>query len=276
MRHAASSLAFGGIARFNLPVSGIAVTLRHPTGLDDLLLMECSGDENTAALLLAHRLARTGDGGEIAWEEHAATDLDTLLLRLRQVLVGDRIVSDLHCPGEGCGSRVNISFSIEAWLAHHQPKSPAPRIGSVLACADEPGWFHLELAGTVRFRPPTIADQIHAARQHDPEAALARTCIRPERIAAPLRRRVAAALQAIAPALAGELQGQCPDCGAMVAALIDPRRFCPRELRDRARFIYEDVDLLACRYHWAEQSILSMPNARRANYVELALASGSA
>ena len=268
---------FGAIARFDLPVSGMTVTLRHPTGLDDLLLIESGADDNTAALMLAQQLVRREDGGVIAWADQTATDLDALLLRLRQVFVGDRIAGDLHCRAEGCGSRVTIAFSIEAWLAHHRPKSPEPRDRGwrVLACTDEPGWFRFQSdapEGLLRFRPPTIADQIHATRQRDPEAALARRCIRD----AGSRRRVEAALQAIAPAMAGQLQGQCPDCGAMVAAHFDPRRFCLRELRDRARFIYEDIDVLARRYHWAEHCILTMPNARRTNYVEHALESGRA
>lgn len=270
----------GSIARFTLPVSGIGVSLRPPTGLEDLLLIECR-DDDAAALALAERLALAEDGSAIGWAGLAATDLDALVLRLRQALLGDRIRSDLHCRGEGCGSRVDISFGIEAYLAHHRPKHPAVqgRTWRVLACTDEPGWFRLAPRGSepaARFRLPTVADQMEGARQSDPETALAQRCIRADRIAAPLRRRVEAAMQAMAPPLSAELQGRCPDCGAVVAARFDPRRYCLRELRDRARFVFEDVDVLARRYHWPEHSILAMPNGRRASYVELALAGGSA
>jgi hypothetical protein len=276
--------ASGSVARFTLPVGGTAVTLGHPTGLEDLLLVECGDDDAAAALALAQRLAQATNGSEIAWTELAATDLDVILLRLRQALLGDRIVSDLHCRGDGCGSRVDISFSIEAYIAHHRPKPPPVRSRGwrVLACMDEPGWFDFSPEGperaeaSARFRVPTVADQIYAAGQREPETALARVCIRPEHIAAPMRRRVEAAMQVMVPSLVGELQGQCPDCCALVAARFDPRRYCLQELHDRARFIYGDVDVLARRYHWAEQSILAMPNARRANYVELALADGDA
>ena len=274
----------GSIARFRLPVCGTAVALRHPTGFEDLLLVEHGDNDAAAALALAPHLAEAADGSEIVWTDLAATDLDVLILRLRQALLGDRIASDLHCRGDGCGSRVDISFSIEAYIAHHRPKPPPVRSRGwrVLACMDEPGWFDFSAEGperaeaSARFRVPTVADQIFAAGQREPETALARVCIRPEHISAPMRRRVEAAMQVMAPSLVGELQGQCPDCGALVAARFDPRRYCLQELRDRARFIYGDVDVLARRYHWAEQSILAMPNARRANYVELALADGDA
>jgi hypothetical protein len=286
MQPGALPLAPGRITQFALPVSGVVVSLSHPTGIEDLLLVECGDDDDSAALALARRLAWAEDGSEIAWAGLAPTDLDVLVLRLRQALLGDRIASDLRCRSDGCGSRVDIAFSIEDYLAHHHPKPPEPRgrgrMWRVLACTDEPSWFTLapdtpeSAHAAARFRLPTVADQIQAARQHDPEAALARVCIRPERIAAPLRRRVEAAMQAMAPALAGELGGRCPDCRATVAARFDPRRYCLRELRDRARYIYEDVDVLARRYHWTEDSILAMPNARRAGYVEFALAGGSA
>jgi hypothetical protein len=62
----------------------------------------------------------------------------------------------------------------------------------------------------------------------------------------------------------------------VVTVHFDPRRFCLRELRDRARFVYDDVDVLARRYHWSERAILTLPAARRASYAELARQAGAA
>ncbi len=42
----------------------------------------------------------------------------------------------------------------------------------------------------------------------------------------------------------------------------DARWFCLRELRQRATFIYQDVDILARRYHWSETEILALPADR--------------
>ena len=81
-------------------------------------------------------------------------------------------------------------------------------------------------------------------------------------------------MAAMAPPLSSDLRGECPDCGAAITVAFEPRPYCLRELRDRARFVYADVDLLASRYHWAEDSILAMPNRRRQTYVELALERG--
>ena len=276
-------------ARFVLPVSGLRVALTSPTGEEDLLLSEYGGSDTTLALSLAQRLARADDDGDAAvpaWSELPAADLDVLLLRLRQALIGDRITGDLYCRDPQCGSRVDISFSIEAYLAHHRPRpvGSGRRGWRVAASAAEPGWFVFTPPGAsadaassgLRFRLPTVADQIHAVRAPDPEAALIRLCIQPPNAAAPLRRRAETAMEALAPLLSGELQGQCPDCGANVAAHFDPRRYCLRELRESARFVYADIDLLARRYHWDEESILGMPSVRRAVYAEMAAAGAAA
>jgi len=74
----------------------------------------------------------------------------------------------------------------------------------------------------------------------------------------------------LAPPLAGPIEGRCPDCGAAIAARFEARGYCLRELRDRARFVYDDIDTLAERYHWSEEAILMLPYARRVLYAERA------
>ncbi len=56
--------------------------------------------------------------------------------------------------------------------------------------------------------------------------------------------------------------------------LFAARWFCLTELRKRAAFVYQDVDVLARRYHWSERAILALPSARRAAYAELARRGG--
>ena len=77
-------------------------------------------------------------------------------------------------------------------------------------------------------------------------------------------------MEAMAPSLSCDLQGLCPECASTVTVQFDARWYCLRELRERAAFIYQDVDILARRYHWSEMEILSMPHVRRAAYAELA------
>ncbi len=126
----------------------------------------------------------------------------------------------------------------------------------------------------IRFRLPSSADQMAVLGSPNAAAELARRCIRPAGIPARLRRRAEAAMEAMAPSLACDLEGKCPECQAQVSMYFDGRWFCLRELRDRAAFIYQDVDVLARRYHWSETEILRLPHTRRSAYAELARHSG--
>jgi hypothetical protein len=261
------------LSRFRLPVSGREVALRPPSGAEDLLLLEAprraSGDV-TLALSLAERVARTNDSGALDWTAVCVSDLDTLVLRLRQALIGDRIRADVSCTASGCGRRIDIEFGIDQFLAHHAPRTGGKR-GSMCEPADEQGWFRLigsqEL---IHFRLPTVADQLAVIGHPEAASELAQRCLRPADVAARLRRRVEAAMETLAPSLSGDLEGVCPECEATVTVYFDARWFCLRELRQRAAFVYQDVDILARRYHWSETEILALPPVRRTAYAELA------
>jgi hypothetical protein len=260
-------------ARFLLPVSGLQIALRQPTGMDDLLIAEANIEDPTLALAIARRLGQAEP--DVDWSRLTVSDLDVLILRLRQALYGNRIVAETTCRAPQCGSRIDISFTIDAYLAHHRPRG-VPLRGrgwTVELCAEEPGWFRLDPSGrppSACFRLPTAADQASVFGLADAEQALVRLCIRPPELPVRLRGRIETALAALAPRLDSDLQGVCPDCSTMITVRFEARRYCLQEMRDRARFVYDDIDALAQRYHWSERAILGMPNARRASYAELA------
>jgi hypothetical protein len=122
----------------------------------------------------------------------------------------------------------------------------------------------------IDFRLPTPSDQLAVSGRPDAEAQLAHRCLRPADAPATLRRKAEAVMEAMAPCLSCELQAVCPECGTGITLYFEPRRFCLRELRDRAASIYADVDVLARRYNWSEDQILALPRSRRVTYVELA------
>jgi hypothetical protein len=263
-------------ASCRLPVSGLAVAIHHPTGLEEMLLLEGPAGSAELAVALAQRLGCATDGTAIAWHELPVADLDAFLLYVRGTMIGDRLTADLPCQAPGCGSRIEISFGIAAYLQHHGSKKKGnARRGWVLAASnEETGWFRLSpraaSAPEVEFRLPTIGDELAVALMPDGEQELVRRCIRPHALPLRLRRIVEMTMEAMAPALSSDLEGICPDCGARITAYFDPRQFCLQELRNRAAFLYEDIDILAQRYSWSEHAILAMPNSRRANYAELA------
>jgi len=291
-----------------LPVSGQSLVLQAPTGAEDLLLLEAPDDDMALALVLMDRLARPVnvetryDAGRADWSYLTPTDLDVCILRLRQSTLGDRVVSDIRCQAPGCGERIDISFGIDQYIGHHIPARPAFRgRGWRTEAAEEPGWLRLISAPTTRkcasplvdvasssepneglsedkvgvlFRLPTIADVMAVRGLAVAAEELARRCIRPSVVSARQRRLIETAMEAIGPSLTHDLQGVCPECGAKVTVFFDPRRYCLRELRDRAAFVYQDIDALARRYHWAEVDILALPRIRRMNYAEAARQDG--
>jgi hypothetical protein len=245
-------------------VSGIDVVLRLPAGADDMLLLEAGALDMDVALALLGRVGRDADGAPLDLATLPISDVDVLLLRLRQRIVGDVVTAQELCPGPACQARVDITFSIGAYLEHHLPAAPP----GVLPARDE-GWYTLS-DGDVEFRLPRTADHLAIAPAPEPEEALLRRCVRPAEISEDVRRRVEEAMEAMAPSLYSELEGSCPECGAIVEASFDPVQYTLRELRDQAAFIYEEVCSIAHHYHWSEAEILALPAARRARYAELA------
>jgi hypothetical protein len=261
-------------AAIHLPLSGLDVSLSPLTGLEDLLLVEDFGSTLEVTLQLMQRLVRTRDGEVLDLPVLPLCDLDVLVLRLRQLLLGDRIETDASCQAEGCGARMDISFGIESYLEHHRPL-PAPwQSRHWLAVASEPGWFRLTRRSDGRelglFRLPTARDLLETQHDRGAVAQLGQRCIRPTELRAKERHFVESAMETIAPSLAADLHGTCPACGAAIRVAYEPRSYCIAELRQGARFVVEEVDLLAERYHWSEREILAMPNRRRVAYAELA------
>jgi hypothetical protein len=252
---------------FVLPVSGVAIALRPLTGIEELLLAEGDIADPRLALSLAEHLGATNAITD--WSDLTVTDIDVLIAHLRQALLGDRVVAELACTH--CGQMVDLSFGLRAYLRHHQPHKPHGRGWTVARETPDSAWFLLR-AGTEesRFRLPTLADQIAVDRRPDAEAGLAARCLRPPSLSGRPRARVERAMEALAPSLAGPLQGQCPHCGTALTARFSTRLYCLQELRDRARFIHDDVDVLAERYHWSERAILTLPQGRRSLYAERA------
>jgi hypothetical protein len=259
------------VARFALPISGVAVALRQPTGTEDVLLAEGRVSDPSLTLALAERLAWTEASSD--WADFSVTDVDVLIVRLRQAIIGDRVIADVTCNGPSCGQRVDLSFGLGAYLAHHRP-NPARARGrgwSAEPSNEEPGWYALrdDKKGVTRFRLPTLGDQIAVAGLPDSASVLAARCIRSDHLSQ-IALRTEAAMRAIAPALSGPIKGRCPDCAAPIDAYFDARRYCLQELSDHARFVYDDIDALAERYHWSERAILRLPNDRRTRYADRA------
>jgi hypothetical protein len=252
-----------------LPVSRRQVSVRPPGGAEDLLLVEAPALDTALAVELATRLGPSADDAPLDWWTLPSADLDAWLLALRRLVLGDLLRSSTRCPAPDCDQPIDIAFHVGDYLAHHRPRRPRG------LAAPEAGWLALGDDAATHFRIPTVADQHAAATAARPRALLGSRCLRRAAGAATpprIRRRIERALDKLAPCLADDLAGVCPECGAEVTVAFDPVTYVLRELRDQGAWIYHDVHLLASAYGWREPDVLALPAARRARYAELALA----
>ena len=256
---------------FRMPISGIDVEFRQATGEVDLLLLESGGDQISTSMELVRRLAVPSEGGELDVAALTVADLEALLLELRRRVLGEVVATRGSCPVPECATLIDLSFRIGDYLRNHSARKPA----NVEPLESEPNWFQLRDSG-VQFRLVTAGDLAAAAASAHPEKELARRTIRSHSSSAVKRgnRREERAMESLAPPLSGEIQGQCPECGASVRYWFDVQSYVQRELRYDAEFLYEDVHWLAARYRWSEEKILSLPRQRRVQYVEMALRQG--
>ncbi len=243
-----------------LPVSGIELVVREPTGHDELDVMERALAPVPALLGFAGRVAVTVTGDQVDWPGLPVTDLAAAALIIRRSLLGDMIATDTRCQAQGCGERIDVGFRIGDYLGHHRPRRARGVIG-----APEAGWF--TLTGTdVRFRIPSVGDLLAAQSQAAPAQALASRCISPPVISRALARRLDRALSALAPSLDDLIGGSCPACGRDVALRFDPVSYALADFRAAFSGIHLEIHAIAAAYGWPEEAILALPRSRRRHY----------
>jgi hypothetical protein len=78
--------------------------------------------------------------------------------------------------------------------------------------------------------------------------------------------RIDAALDELCPAVATRLTTCCPGCDAALELEFDPVEMLT-EPGDALALLFEEVHVLASRYHWSEKQILALPRERRRLYL---------
>jgi hypothetical protein len=253
---------------YRLPVTKTAVELLPFTGAEDMLLLEPSAGELEISISLANRLASRCDGESLNAADVPLTDLEALLLELRRTVLGDTVTARAVCPKPGCGARANITFSLSEYRAHHGPRTPR-----FPPMKKDSNWYGIS-GSDVEFRLVTAGDLLAVEHSPAPKAALSLRTIRPESVSGRDITRIERWMESLCPSLSQEVQGNCPECGGVVQLFFHVRTHVQRELGFEATFLYQDVHLLASRYHWTEEKILALPRARRLQYVELASNAG--
>ena len=116
-----------------LPVSNQPFRFRPLTGADEMLLWSSglspdglmnTGAELDLAVTLLERTALTDRGGALDIAALPVTDLDTLLLRFRASLFGEKVQAESTCPQPDCGARMDVAFEISPYLESQAPETP--------------------------------------------------------------------------------------------------------------------------------------------------------
>jgi hypothetical protein len=246
-----------------LPVSGVALVVREPTGNDEIYVLENSLAPVPAIFELARRVASGSTESPVDWASLPAADLDAAALTIRRSWIGEMIRTDARCPDPGCRERIDVSFGIGDYLYHHRPRRPR---GGVGMAGD--GWLTLTGA-SVRFRVPTVADLLAAVACDQPEAELSNRCIDGPELSPALARRLDRAMSALAPSLDDFLGGSCPVCGHTVTMRFDPLAYTLADLRQTFSGLQLEVHALAAAYGWPETAILALPRSRRQRYASV-------
>src|SRR5262249_56304856 len=103
-----------------LPVTGLSVVLRQPTGAEDILVLETRG-EARSSVALVERVAARADGAPLDVPGLPAPDLEPLMLELRRDVLGDVHAALARCPALDCAAAVAPAFQITNYSTRHPP-----------------------------------------------------------------------------------------------------------------------------------------------------------
>jgi hypothetical protein len=246
------------------------IWIRPLTGADEASVIERIGRSPAPVLaneLIGRCVVLAGDVpiGIEAARALPAGSRETLLWRIRVLLSGDLIDASVTCPA--CGEKASVEIDLEDVTVG---RLTPPRI-------------HLdEIEGRrVEFRSPTgrdleeltrgsVADLRGAAQQ------LAAACILAVDDAPPSDEELAALADPVGdriatldPAAEVLLDSRCPHCKSPFTASLDATSFLLEEIAAGARYLFEEVHVLASMYHWSEGDILDMTPRRRRTYLDL-------
>lgn len=236
-----------------LPVSGVQLEWRETNGDDDIALADSApglpGARNVVAQGAVDAEGRPADAGALP-----VGDLDRLIVERRRELIGDSLLVEGRCAR--CGERVDLRFSLRAFVHHYRPTVPRGTVPS----EEDPGWWRFSDG---HFRVPSVDDVLAAAQASDPRSELLDRCWHG---AATRARAAERAIGLLGPTLRGDMSGACPECAESTLLDVDARELCLAELRREASTVYADVHWLASAYGWHPAEILGLPTARRRRF----------
>lgn len=234
-------------------------TVRAQTILD---LADAAHGESPIARAL--RVAVVAGADAASLRDAPLGRLHAVTLGFHAALAGPLLEAVATCPA--CASLIEFTLDGDALRG-----LDCESAGGELSMMTDAGQWR------VRWHAPTAGDLMEVAGRTDAASALLALCcevIGPSgegATDAPVEvvERIETAL-AVADPLAEVTVGlECPECGAVFDADIDPIAFVWREVQARARRLLREVDVLARAYGWTEAEVLALSEQRRIAYLEI-------
>ncbi len=212
-------------------------------------------------------------------------DRQYLLLKLRELTLGDTIRASVFCPWSDCGKKISVSFLSEDIPVIESLKRKLTykmELSVEAALVTDSGENYREIV----FRLPNGSDQEELASivvkdEIRAQALLLQRCLHSigslqepdektiSRLSPLARLEIERQMEAVAPKVELTMESTCPECGREYAVPFDVQNFFLRELRTNRDLLYREVHYLAFHYHWSEREIMNMPRQKRRTYIEV-------
>ncbi|MCP4428743.1 MAG: hypothetical protein GY803_30020 [Chloroflexi bacterium] len=210
-------------------------------------------------------------------------DRQYLLLKLRQAAFGNQVQSTIQCPWADCGHKIDIDFSVED-VPIVESADKGPVYAMQLSAQAVNGGVSSEMDQELTFRLPNGRDQelitpLLAENADEATVMLLARCVQrlgsqqpPDEDAIrgllPLARmEIERQMEAAAPKVELTMSGDCPECGQAFAIPFNLEDFFFKEMGGNRDLLYREIHYLAYHYHWSEQEIMSMSQAKRRQYI---------
>ncbi len=211
-------------------------------------------------------------------------DRQYLLLKLRELTLGDTIRASVFCPWSDCGKKISVSFLSDdiPVIESLNRKTYKMELSVEAAFVTDSGESYREIV----FRLPNGSDQEELASivvedEIRAQILLLQRCLHSigplqdleektvSRLSPLARFEIERQMEAVAPKVELTMESTCPECGREYAVPFDVQNFFLRELRTNRDLLYREVHYLAFHYHWSEREIMDMPRQKRRTYIEV-------
>lgn len=266
------------------------VELASLTGREEELLAKYRPHEvaSLVTMILQRCIRRIGTISPVSQEMIRSlliADRQYLLLKLRELTLGDTIRGSIFCPWSDCGKKISVSFSIEdipVIESLNRGLTYKMEFSAEAAFAADSGETYREIV----FRLPNGGDQEELASivvQDEVRAQdlLLQRCLHgigplqdPDenmvtKLSPLARLEIEQQMEALAPRVELIMESTCPECGREYAVPFDVQNFFLGELRTNRDLLYREIHYLAFHYHWSEREIMDMPRQKRRTYIEV-------